>query len=1027
MCSCVNCEDSEDHGRREWSRSVKFHEKTLTGAAEARAFRPQDNFLANCQQRRLQTNDADADDRDQSWTKSFYQFAKSIAENVGNAQIVDLSTGNGRQFEQCFFSGPWKTFQVDYRDRRHVRNAMPPRPFLQVNLELYDDLERLEAAIDNSLPTLFILSDVVGRLSDLRPLFRTLRRLLKRHPANRLVVSTPGRDQFDEREPGRLPENLVYVREWSLNEFGLAMRSAGFDVRRIGWLTDAEGDHAQGVVCCELSCTHASYAEWLEEQNLPQPETDHLILTTEHGDAERSGGIGAYVKRCEALHTKALTFYVGKTGLPAGAWLQFCRERGWLHVFDLTNRVEHLVDDFALKQADIVLNATLQAVFIFDQIRLIEYQDYGGLGYRIAQAKRVGLLPHSITVLAVAHGDHFYLDCAQDSIDTGLPPHIAASEKLSVELADGVIFPTQYIRNLYKDYAGYRVRADQCLPLPVSISPEGISDLERRSIETLVFFGKQTRQKGYDGFVAAVLSLMKVSATRAATQLKRIVLLGVDECDPKILELPVQVEFGSRSHAEAKAMLRELAADSLIVLPYRGDNHPLSFFEVVEADCQVLAYRAGGLPELVPPEVSEFTLCNANPDSLARGIEKALSLTHADRCELIRTTRKRVRETYVEHTANFGRAISRFKESRQRTHEPAPTGAVTVIVPNLNGETRLIEDVATGLINSLRCPEQVLIVDDCSDKAGREALHAALPGFGDLSVEVIQNQINLGLAGARNVGLRSTTTPYICAHDNDNVILHNFLELACRALDQNPDVAAVTSFTRFFQDGDPWQIETWCEGYRPIGADFGIALRMNCLGDALAVYRASDLRDVGGWNETSRAKWEDWELFLKLIAHGKDVWVIPEEQVLYRERPNSMLRTYPDISGWLRLSEAFVNVPKRHAVSALRAVWTPSQPTEKGLRPLLPIVDDLRAINSKLQAEFLDLRAVNSKLRADLRHAKKQLQAARKQSRQIENSMTWRASSGVREILSSNPYLKNWFQRTLRLSMRVRKRLIGKS
>ena len=601
---------------------MTFSAATLSGVVEPRAFRPQENFLANCQQRRLRKIDDVIDDPDRSSDENVYQFARSIADREGCALVVDLCAGSGRQFERFFASRSWETLQVDWIDRRQVSDTDESRPFLKVNLEIYDDLENLEAVLDSSRPTLFILSDVVGRLQDLRPLFRTLRRLLKRHPSNRLVATTPDRDQFDESEPGRLPENPGYVRLWTLNEFGLAVRSAGLNVQRIGWLTQDENDHRQGIVCCELSCTPEFYEDWLRNHNLPQMASDHLMLTTEHGDAERSGGIGAYVKSCDALDKSAQIVYVGFLGLPRDAWRSYCREKGWLHVFDLALVGEHSVDGIDPQDANISMYAILQVVFLCDQIRLIEYQDYEGIGYRVAQAKRAGLLPRSINVMAVAHGNHFYLDYASDSIDTRRRLTIDATERLSVELADVVVFPTQYIRRLYRDCAGYRVRSDRHLPLPATISLDGISNLERRQIETLVFFGKKTRQKGYDDFVDAVVALMTDSSSQAAKNVNRIVLLGVSEPDRRLLELPVQVEFSQRSHAEAKAMLSDFAADSLVVLPYRGDNHPLSFFEAVEADCQVLAYYAGGLPELVPTEVSEYALCNPDPNSLATGIER---------------------------------------------------------------------------------------------------------------------------------------------------------------------------------------------------------------------------------------------------------------------------------------------------------------------------------------------------------------------------------------------------------------------
>ena len=645
--------------------------------------------------------------------------------------------------------------------------------------------------------------------------------------------------------------------------------------------------------------------------------------------------------------------------------------------------------EIAVPDADEILLATMQAIFLYDDIRLIEFQDYLGIGHRVSQAKRAGLLPPSVTVMAYVHGNHLYLDAAAGEIASNRPPLVDLQERLSVELADLAAFPSRYIRDLYVEKAGFRPLAERYLPYPIALAPAGLDELSRGPVRNLVFYGKQTKQKGYYDFVEAILALFsKRTYVDAASRIKNIVLMGVTAPDPRLAALPVSIQHGVWSRAEAVAMLRQFSTDSLVVLPYRGDNHPLSIFEVIDFDCQLLAFDIGGVPELLPAVLHDKLLCPPNPASLSEAIARAVTQSHWDRCQLVEQTRHLTREVYQAHIATYKETIAELKRQTTIRKGGLEPGAVTVVVPNLNGTRAHLNDVAIGLRNSFHRPAKVLLVDDGSTSEGIAILQEAEKNLSDISTKIILNPANLGLAGARNAGLAHVETPYICPHDNDNVILNRFLQIACRILDENPDVAAVTTWLHQFDDGERWEVETFGPDYRPLGADLSYALRTNILGDALGVYRVTTLRELGGWNETSKAKWEDWELFLRLVAAGKNVWVIPQHEVLYRVRQNSMLRQYPNFPAWLRLLSVFDGFPKAQAVSLLRNMWTPT--IVEGLNLVPAATSELSAFND----EFMRLRA-------------------------IEASTIWRATGPLRAALEKTPRLKRVLGTPLRTIWRL--------
>ena len=160
--------------------------------------------------------------------------------------------------------------------------------------------------------------------------------------------------------------------------------------------------------------------------------------------------------------------------------------------------------------------------------------------------------------------------------------------------------------------------------------------------------------------------------------------------------------------------------------------------------------------------------------------------------------------------------------------------------------------------------------------------------------------------------------------------------------------------------------------YRPLGADLGVALAENCLGDALAVYRVSALREVNGWNATSKAKFEDWELLLRLIATEHEVWVLPKHAVLYRVRNDSMVRTSSDFYGWLRLTTAIPQLSKSQTFSVARMIGHRKD----------------EALNAKIR----NLEARTKKLTHRL-HS-------------LENSALWRATHHLRTFVHNRPKLR---------------------
>lgn len=951
----------------------------------SRAFTPQMNFCAGGEARQI-VDLVKSEEHFCYWisrdfAKSVRQLAQNTLKSHGCARLVVIAPFDVSALVKRLSGGGVEVVNV-VKAGDGARVADPADP---------SDMERLcEPFCLDGVPTLVLLLGVLERLFDPRPMLRPLRRLLRAHASNRLIVLGEDRERAFPPE-GENPVD-AFFRSWTASEIQDAMSKAGLRVESQSWLsTGLLFAKPTPTYVVELSCDEKSYQDFIASMRLP-PASDHLVITTEHAKAERTGGIGTYHQLVEEVTgVKRVILFSGALGLPT-AFREYTRDRGWVHVADLVVDNKKFDTEPWLHDPESILEATLQLVFLYDGIRLIEFQDYMGVGMRVAQAKRARLLPDAICVTAYAHGTHFYLDHAAGEMSSTRDIRLDAQERLVLELSDVVLFPSQFLCDLYVKEQGLQLRDTKMQAYPIAIDG-GEPKVKRRSVSTLVFYGKSTPQKGYPDFCEAVLALFsKPEYAEAAKRIRRLVLMGVEKPDERLVALGLDIVYGSWTRQRAFEILQEESLSAIVAMPYRGDNHPLSIFEVVDANCHLIAFSAGGLPEILPRDLHHRLLCKADALSLADAFAREIGQTAAERSALVADTRRLLSERYRQITLDFVETIGSLKK---RGSHDAPrrkaAGRVTAIVPNYNGRAEYLKDAAYGLRQSTVKPEKIIVVDDHSTDEFFDIAKETMSAFAPLDVKLERNARNLGLAGARNAGLAHVETEYVCAHDNDNIALNRCLEAACRILDENPDVAAVTSWLVGFVDGKDWtRFDLSQYRYRPFGQDAGLGVTENVFGDAFAVYRVSSLREMGGWDGTSKALWEDWQLFLRMTLAGQKIVIIPAEMFLYRIRPGSMARTYSKFFGQIRIAETLSKSARADARSLLRAAMTPKAEVQREL-------EHLRWERGKLQA---DLAVQRKRIESVLRASRKEIDLLRKQ---LENKPRDRVSSATVSTAAAPP------------------------
>jgi glycosyltransferase involved in cell wall biosynthesis len=178
---------------------------------------------------------------------------------------------------------------------------------------------------------------------------------------------------------------------------------------------------------------------------------------------------------------------------------------------------------------------------------------------------------------------------------------------------------------------------------------------------------------------------------------------------------------------------------------------------------------------------------------------------------------------------------------------------VSIIVPCYNGGEFLPALMRVIEAQTWRDFETI-IVDDGSTDAATLAQLQELPA----AVRVVRQE-NRGLPGARNTGFRLALGRYVLPLDCDDAISPDFLARAVPLLDQSPpDVGFV------FCD---MQLKGRRGGVLRRRFNCFDQLYLNQLPYALLMRREAWVK-AGGYDETMRDGYEDWEFNLRLIKAG---------------------------------------------------------------------------------------------------------------------------------------------------------------
>lgn len=205
--------------------------------------------------------------------------------------------------------------------------------------------------------------------------------------------------------------------------------------------------------------------------------------------------------------------------------------------------------------------------------------------------------------------------------------------------------------------------------------------------------------------------------------------------------------------------------------------------------------------------------------------------------------------------------------------------AVSVVIP-CYGQARFLPEAVESVVAQTFQDWELVIVNDGSPddtSAVARALIARHPGRRIRLVE----QPNGGLPGARNAGIRASRGRYVLPLDADDEIRPPLLEKLVAILDASPRVGFAYTDIQHFGDVDT--------AFPLPDFDAATMIAKDNIGCVCSLFRRSAWEQVGGYDESMREGYEDWDFWVGCIEHGWEGYCLHEPLFLYRKRGSSML------------------------------------------------------------------------------------------------------------------------------------------
>lgn len=559
-------------------------------------------------------------------------------------------------------------------------------------------------------------------------------------------------------------------------------------------------------------------------------------------------------------------------------------------------------------------NYEKKAYAVYNHLKLSSYDclhfhDYKGLAYFCTSAKKQALAFLNTKIIVQMHGPTSWTVDINKTLYTHEDQlKIDHMEKKSVELADAVVSPSQYLIDYLKNDQGFVFPPDTRVIKNVSSSLQ--QQLKRFtqmsegliSVDEIVLFARHEDRKGFKEFCSAISSLNEfltqenITVTflgkfgRIAGQHSGVFLANASQK----WTFPFKVITSYHREEAAKYLVSN--PSSIVVTP-SVENSPYTVLESLILNKVVITSGFGGGKELLMKDCHQRLLWNSDePDDLAVVIQDIVSYPIST--PQMAQTPSEIDELWLkfhdEHVESF----------EILTHMPL----VTVGITHYERPDKVIDAILSIVKQDYKNIELIVVDDGSKSEVTKSKLLDIENILARIGGKLIYRQ-NGYLGAARNTVIENANGEYLCFLDDDDIAKSNLVSsLVKSAIHTDADIT--NCFNQFMD------ISRRAEGvsspndfeekisYVPVGGPLSVAYYSNCIGSATALIKKKYLINSGAYTELKGVGHEDYELFLNALQNNALYYVLPEPLYLYEVGMPSMISSTSVTRNFRRIYDA---------------------------------------------------------------------------------------------------------------------------
>ncbi len=239
---------------------------------------------------------------------------------------------------------------------------------------------------------------------------------------------------------------------------------------------------------------------------------------------------------------------------------------------------------------------------------------------------------------------------------------------------------------------------------------------------------------------------------------------------------------------------------------------------------------------------------------------------------------------------------------------------LSIIILNYNVKELLLNCLESVFKNKKASDKwQVIVVDNASSDGSVEAVKALASHLGSgNTVEIVENEENLGFSEGNNVGVKKAKAPVILFLNPDTVVVGNAISKSLKFLESNPDIGALTCRVEL-PDGKldysshrgfptPWNAFYYFSGlsklfphsplfsgYTASYLDISKTHEIDCLTGAFLMVRKIAGEQINWWDTDYFWNGEDIEFCYSLREKGWKIYFYPEVKIIHYKGSSSGL------------------------------------------------------------------------------------------------------------------------------------------